>query len=246
MKTIKKIIALIMIVNIASVHFAFSQDKILSASYACEYKVPESIRSIENERIRERAIAALKEKSGTYNLYVKGTIYAFTSDIKEPNKKDILVEGDLCSYINTKNGKILSKKQIADKKFLVEDIYHTPSWVISSEKKTIAGKLCTKATLKAGNEIAWFCPEIPSQGGPLGWTGLPGLVFAVETDSYIAQIKSVEFIDSNSINIQEPEGKKISAKEFEELRKKKMKELGLPSTNSNSGGIKVFSTRKEQ
>lgn len=242
----KKFIVLIMIANIASVHFSFSQNKILSASYACEYKIPESIKSIENEQVRERAISSLKEKSGIYNLYVKGTVYAFTSDIKEPNKKEILVEGDLSSYINTKDGKILSKKQIADKRFLVEDIYHTPSWVISSEKKTIAGKLCTKATLKEGNEIAWFCPEIPSQGGPLSMTGLPGLVFAVETDIYAAQIQSVEFIDSNSIDIQKPEGKKLSAKEFEELREKKMKELGFPSNNSNSsGGIKIITTRRE-
>lgn len=246
MKFTKNIIAFAIIAGYASIHCAFAQNKVLSASYICEYRIPESIKNIENEWIRERALSALKEKSGIYNLYVKGDIYAFTSSVKESKKNDISIEGDLSSYIDIRSGKILAKKQIADKRFLVEDIYNKPSWTILSEKKTIAGKLCTKAILKDGKEVAWFCPEIPSQGGPLGKTGLPGLVFALETDALVAQIQSVEFIDSKSINIQEPEGKKISAKEFEDLRKKKMEELGIPSSNLNTGGIKVFSTRKER
>jgi GLPGLI family protein len=76
------------------------------------------------------------------------------------------------------------------------------NWQISTESKEIMGYLCLKATClntvtnSAGtfqNQIiAWFCPKLPYQFGPMGYGGLPGLIFELQTKRAIFGLKKIE------------------------------------------------------
>ena len=58
-------------------------------------------------------------------------------------------------------------------------------WVITSEKKKIAGIECKKATTfyRCANYTAWFAPSIPVQFGPWKLGGLPGLIFELVNEN---------------------------------------------------------------
>jgi len=81
-------------------------------------------------------------------------------------------------------------------------------WVLHQESKYIGSYLCYKATntnvVDNGNGkifnhpvIAWFCPEIPLQFGPIGYGNLPGLIIELQVRNVVY---GVSHIDYNPIN----------------------------------------------
>lgn len=54
-------------------------------------------------------------------------------------------------------------------------------WIITSERDSLLGYQCIKATTKYGGRsyIAWFAPDIPVPYGPWKFNGLPGLILVI-------------------------------------------------------------------
>jgi GLPGLI family protein len=80
-----------------------------------------------------------------------------------------------------KEKKITFSEKIATDAFTF-DMVNDLKWTIEAEQKTIIGYACTKATTTyAGRSYdAWFTTEISISDGPYIFSGLPGLIVAIE------------------------------------------------------------------
>ncbi|WP_019039569.1 GLPGLI family protein [Psychroflexus tropicus] len=99
----------------------------------------------------------------------------------------------------------------------------TLEWNIHNERKIIKGYTCNKAVTKRTSYsngkkfekdiIAWFTSEIPVSHGPVGYSGLPGLIVQLEI---VDRVFTLEKIDNYVKKpTKEPKnGKKIDLKEY--------------------------------
>jgi len=102
-----------------------------------------------------------------------------------------------------------------------------PTWKLSSEKKSVSGFECYKAHTtytvinSAGtfNNIveAWYCPEINFSFGPLGYGGLPGLIFELKIKDAVYGLTNLDF---NPITKEAPNLKKYAIVSQKELDQK--------------------------
>lgn len=87
---------------------------------------------------------------------------------------------------------------------LVTDNYPEPDWIISGEKKNIAGYSCVKATAnyRGRTWIAWFTPDLAIPYGPWKLQGLPGLILEAydKNEMFTMRGVKVEMIKSDLIN----------------------------------------------
>ena len=82
------------------------------------------------------------------------------------------------------DNKILWKTNVGENSLEVEDQL-LGKWKIESETQTIANYPCQKAELDFGGRkwTAWFTTKIPIQDGPYKFSGLPGLIVALNDHS---------------------------------------------------------------
>lgn len=68
-----------------------------------------------------------------------------------------------------------------------------PEWNLESERKTILGYSCQKATTKLrGREwVAWFTNEVPIQDGPWKLWGLPGLILEAHDSQNLYSFQAI-------------------------------------------------------
>lgn len=81
---------------------------------------------------------------------------------------------------------------------------HTLQWVLTTETKVIDGFVCYKATTPKYDSgkiseyvivTAWYAPSLPISFGPIGYSGLPGLVLELQTD------RATYFVKKISLNL---------------------------------------------
>lgn len=81
----------------------------------------------------------------------------------------------------------------------IKDTMPFIDWSIGSEKKTISGYDCTKATAERkvmGYPLkitAWFCEKIPLNDGPFDFQGLPGFIFELTVEG----LSKTKFVNLN-------------------------------------------------
>lgn len=96
-------------------------------------------------------------------------------------------------------------------------------WNISNEEESINGYICNKAIAKKTSYnkgekyekdvVAWYTNEIPVSYGPVGYSGLPGLIVKLEILDRVFTLQTVH--TKENIPIDEPkDGKKIDLKEY--------------------------------
>jgi GLPGLI family protein len=80
-------------------------------------------------------------------------------------------------YLYPAENKMIRKEKIINN-YLVAESLPVISWQISNVTAVYGHLHCQKATahFKGRNYVAWFCPDIPSYGGPWKLSGLPGLI----------------------------------------------------------------------
>lgn len=78
--------------------------------------------------------------------------------------------------------KAISRKNVFEQGFLVEDSLRTIKWKITDETRNIAGFTCRRANAIIMDSIyvvAFYTDEILAEGGPESFTGLPGMILGV-------------------------------------------------------------------
>lgn len=94
---------------------------------------------------------------------------------------------------------------------------------VSSEMKTIT-------------VTAWYTPQIPVSNGPESYQGLPGLILEINDGDLTILCSKITINPDKKIEISEPKkGKQVSQKEYDEIMKKKMKEMSEQNNRRDSG-----------
>lgn len=97
------------------------------------------------------------------------------------------------------------------------------AWSTLSESKKIDNYTAYKATTivkynskgvqKQKTIIAWYCPELPYNYGPLEYTGLPGLILELNDGNISYVVKKIN-LSKNKTVIEIPKGKTMSEEEY--------------------------------
>lgn len=94
---------------------------------------------------------------------------------------------------------------------------------VSSEMKTIT-------------VTAWYTPQIPVSNGPESYQGLPGLILEINDGDLTILCSKITINPDKKIEISEPKkGKQVSQKEYDDIMKKKMKEMSEQNNRRDSG-----------
>lgn len=119
------------------------------------------------------------------------------------------------------------------KKYLIEDETPKYRWKILNELKDVAGYVCMKAETKdtVNNIIihAWFTDKIPNMIGPEGFTGLPGMILALDYNIDDVNIVATKIQLETGKPVVLPLPKKIKGKKifYEEYNARKKKHIAL-------------------
>ena len=99
-------------------------------------------------------------------------------------------------------------------------------WVLQNETKEINGFLCYKATstnkIVYGEKVfnhpvtAWYCPTLPYNFGPNGYSGLPGLILELQVRNVVYGASKIELNSTETFKIETDKMKVLNEKEFEE------------------------------
>jgi GLPGLI family protein len=136
----------------------------------------------------------------------------------------------------------VEQRDFMGKLFLIEGKIEPISWKITGNKKTILSYEVLEATAKVGDEqvTAWFTASIKSEMGPVGMTGLPGLILELEYPDSQRKIVALK-IDQNekdTSKVQAPsKGKKITEDEFNKMVEQKTKEMQEQFSGRDQGLI---------
>ncbi|MFZ3574644.1 GLPGLI family protein [Tenacibaculum finnmarkense] len=128
-------------------------------------------------------------------------------------------------FYNTKNER-LSEENILGEDFLVNS--EQLNWELKNETKKIRDYLCYKAIaieremyrgkMKEYPIVAWYCPEINNSFGPIGVTGLPGLILEVNKGNTKYTATKIMLNSKKTIKIEKlTKGKKITRKKLGEM-----------------------------
>ncbi|PXY03018.1 GLPGLI family protein [Marinifilum breve] len=85
--------------------------------------------------------------------------------------------------------------------------------------------------------VAWYCPEIPVNQGPGEYWGLPGLIMELNDGRTSILCSKIVINPKEKIDIKEPnKGKEVSQAEYDEISRKKMKEMRENFRSMRPGG----------
>lgn len=131
-------------------------------------------------------------------------------------------------FMNYKKSRKTEQVELLSRLFLTENEMEEQAWKPGSEQRKIQGYICRNANMKKGDKIitAWFTAQIPVSVGPEVFSGLPGLILAVDIDGKnIILAKSVNLTPPEEENLVVPkDGKKTSQEEFDQIVEEKVKE----------------------
>ncbi|MBO9563351.1 MAG: GLPGLI family protein [Niastella sp.] len=137
-------------------------------------------------------------------------------------------------YVDLGAKEIVSKKRFLDDYFIYGDSLPAIKWRIEQETRKIAGWECRKAIGRIHDSVyvvAFYCPEIVTQGGPELFTGLPGMILGLAIPRFYTTwfATKVEIASIDESTIAPPtmkKGKQYKKRELAEILFKKYKDAG--------------------
>ncbi len=173
----------------------------------------------------------------------------------------VIAGSDDVLYSNFDLARVVEKRELLDKTFIVEDSIRPLKWKLSEETKSILDHLCHKATatniskrmtMNIDNGVverkeiddtahitAWFTTDIPVPAGPAEYQGqLPGLILEMDVNNGRQTFKATGISEKADLTIiKEPAGKKhYTPEEFRKERDKMMEEM----QRNNGGGNRII------
>lgn len=133
-------------------------------------------------------------------------------------------------------------REFMTREFLIGSKVNSSEWKLTGNQKAILNYPCQEAvrTTKEGKTTAWFTPLIPVSSGPGSFTGLPGLVLAVDINdgkqTFTATSVRIQPVETSSLE-KPDKGKKVTREEYDKIVEEKMKEMG---GESGPGGTRIM------
>lgn len=132
-------------------------------------------------------------------------------------------------HVDTPSGAVVESRRFMGRDFLIEDERPSFAWRLTPDQAEHLGLMVQRATTEHdGLQVeAWFTPEIPVQGGPAQYGGLPGMILVLSVNDgqlmYTATSVDLEGLDPTVIK-KPTDGEEISRGEYEEMVEEKLEE----------------------
>ena len=142
------------------------------------------------------------------------------------NAQETLVE----AHTRYDEGTIVEARELLGRSFIIADERPSYEWKLTSEQAEFLGYVVQKATAVQDSSTieAWFTTQIPVQGGPATFGGLPGMILVVSIDDgqtqYTATGISMGPIAEGVIT-RPTEGDEVTREEYEQILAEKLEEL---------------------
>lgn len=155
-----------------------------------------------------------------------------------------MMEPDNKLFTDLANNKQIEQREFMTRMFLINKEIDPDKWKITGNQKVILEYPCQEATMEEdSNKVSvWFTSNIPVQTGPGKYSGLPGMVLAVDINNGERTIMATEISDKSlneSVFAKPKKGKKVSQEQFNEIVEAKMKESGLNASGGHQVMIKI-------
>jgi len=217
--------------------FAFSSFSIAQTDAICIYEITKNKSnddtSLGNDAATQNAIKLINEAIEIAETFKYTLKFNITESVFEKNNS---MENDAQSiylqtiakalvghgvyYQNKVKNENIHQVEISGGKFLITDCFFT-EWKITKETKKIGEYQCFKAIKKCADcntaEEVWFTPEITMPYGPLGYSGLPGLILEVKKKLLTLRLTSIDFKDRDMVIDKPIKGKVVTKEEFKEI-----------------------------
>ena len=150
----------------------------------------------------------------------------------------------LSAYENYEDGTLIETREFLGRTFRVSEERPSLNWRMTTEQAMHLGYPVMKATAEHDSTQveAWFTPQIPVQGGPASYGGLPGMILLLSLDDgqtqYQATEVALEELEAGLIHPPD-EGREVSREEFDKIVADKMEEL----TRTRGRGIRIIGNR---
>ncbi len=212
----------------------------LKITYTEAMDLSDKLKGIENPIIRQAVMQKIKPKK--YELISIDGVSIYQNKVEKDNDVDngvlLINSSEYVFYKNHKNKESVLQTDFMSRVFLIKEKLNPKKWEITNETKKIGNYSCKKAVLKDKNIIAWFTNEVPSNEGPREFYGLPGLILEVKTNTKKIKATDIKIL-KEKIKINPPaKGTKITRKEFDKIKKEKIKSLTGGKQKGN--GVQVI------
>lgn len=165
-----------------------------------------------------------------FDLWIKGkeALFKLRPFLAENNNSFIKMSAGpeaMGEYYNNEN-QILRKVNTYGEDFLISKPKF--NWVLKSEKKIIGDYVCNKAVLveevktrrgiKKNIITAWYTPQIKAPFGPIGYSGLPGLIMELRRKNIKYYITKININPKEEVVFKKPtKGRKVTQTEFYDI-----------------------------
>lgn len=143
-------------------------------------------------------------------------------------------------YLDREKEAKITQRTFFGKQFLISDSIKHNEWrIVAAEQRQIGPYLCMKAMLMDTTETeVWFTPQVPISVGPEDYTGLPGLIMAVNIpDKKVVLAKEI-YLDELKEEIIIPiQGEKVTRKKFDQIVEEKMEEMRSMRSRRSGGSF---------
>ena len=135
------------------------------------------------------------------------------------------------AYVDPEAGTVVEARGFLGRNFRVTRERPSLEWQLTSEQAEHLGYMVMKATAQQDSATtveAWFTPQIPVQGGPESYGGLPGLILVLSVNDGQVQYQATEVAlgELEDGLIRPPdEGDEMEQEEFERLVRERLEEM---------------------
>lgn len=214
----------IIIIFFSSITFSFAQysGRVTYKSFFSESEATEELktnnRMLYQEKLDEEMMAKMLRFSLDFNqdeslFYLSESMISDAEEIATKKYVIGLFYGIDKFYINKTTNELIEQLYYTFGKILKKKEANFIHWELKNETKIINGYLCYKANYTyiqkwKGNEfpwkvVAWYCPSIPFNYGPIRYSGLPGMILELTEKNRGYIVEKIEFFDK-ALQIEKP------------------------------------------
>lgn len=223
----------IFIFFVISYTFAQNSGRVIYKSFFSESEASEELkasnRMLYQDKLDEEMMAKQLRFSLDFNadaslFYLSESMISDAENISTKKYVTGLFYGYDKIYTNKKTNELIEQLYYPFGTILKRRKADFIKWELKSESKLINNYLCYKATYTyiqkwKGREfpwkvVAWYCPSIPFNIGPIRYTGLPGMILELTEKNIGYIVEKIEFFNE-PINIKIPnEGESLNDEEI--------------------------------
>ncbi len=152
------------------------------------------------------------------------------------------------SYTDLGDGKVTESVRFMGRTFRLSRVVTSYRWKLTAEQSLFLDHMVMKATTEhEGDQVeAWFAPDIPIQGGPEGFGGLPGMILTLNVnDGERTYTATTIELGEPAVEMKAPtDGNEIGREEYEKIVAERLAEMEK-ARGGRRGGETIEIIRKD-